>query len=197
MKRISSFTPAPTNALGTTFRFATTTVLTLFLGACASMSEKECLSSNWTDQGYRDGRAGQPLTRLEDHREACANVGIVPDVQQYQAGRQVGILEYCAPANAMQEGRLGRGYRNACPMHLERGFLTYYEQGYQVYQAEQRINSLNRDMQRTQRELEKEKNEGRRNELRRDLRRLDSRLSQARRDLYDEERRVRRATPLK
>lgn len=196
MKQISSFTLIPTNALGTTLRLATGTILALLLGACASMSEKECLSANWKDQGYRDGRNGQPLTRVEDHREACSKVGIMPDTQQYLAGRAVGILEYCTPANALQEGRRGRGYRNACPMHLERDFLAYYELGYQVYQAEQRVDSLNRDMQRTQRALDTEKSDGKRRELRRELRRLDSRLSEARRDLYDEERRIKQASSL-
>jgi len=196
MKRISLFTPTAIDASGSILRLVASLGLALILAACASMSEKECLSANWTDQGYRDGRDGQPLSRLEDHREACAKVGVMPNAEQYLSGREVGIREYCTPANAAREGRLGRGYRNACPMQLERNFLSYYELGYQVYQAEQRVDSLNREVQRKQRELNKEKNDAKRQELRRDLRRLDSRLSQARRELYDEERRLRRITPI-
>lgn len=195
MKLISSLTPNAPNALGTTLRFATGTILALLLGACASMSEKECLSANWTDQGYRDGRDGQPLTRLEDHREACAKVGVIPDTQRYRAGRDIGIREYCTPANGIEEGRRGRPYRNACPINLERDFLANYDLGYGVYQAEQRVDSLDRDIQRTQRTLDKEKSEAKRRELRHELRRLDSRLSEARRDLRDEAHRLRRAAP--
>jgi len=160
------------------------------MAGCASMSEKECLSANWADQGYRDGRAGQPLARLEEHREACAKVGVIPDVKQYHAGRDRGVLEYCTPASAVREGRLGRSYRNACPMRLEGVFLEYHDLGYRAYQAEQRVESLDREMQRTQRSLDKEKSERKRRELRNELRDLDRRLYRARMELRDEERRL-------
>jgi len=162
----------------------------LMVYGCASMSEKECLTANWADQGYRDGRNGYPLARLEDHREACAKVGVVPNPAQYRVGRDRGVLEYCTPANALREGRLGRSYRNACPMQLEAAFLAHHRQGYRAYEAEQRVESLNREMQRTQRVLDKEKNESRRRELRKDLRNLDHRLARARSELRNEERRL-------
>jgi len=162
--------------------------IALLMSGCASMSEKECLTVNWTDQGYRDGRSGHPPARLEEHREACAKVGVVPDVVQYRAGRDEGVLEYCSPANAVREGRLGRGYRNACPMQLEAGFLAHHKLGYRAYQAEQRVESLNRQMQQTQRSLDKEKNDSKRRELRGKLRDLDRRLARARSELRDEER---------
>lgn len=196
MKRISTSVHTVIDAAGGTLvRVLFVSAVALILTACASMSEKECLSANWKDQGYRDGRAGQPLIRLEDHREACAKVGVTPDVEQYRAGRDVGVLEYCAPANAVREGRLGRSYRNACPMNLERSFLAYYERGYRAYEAQQRVETLNREMQRIQRVLEKEKNESRRRELRRELRHLDNRLLRARNELHDEETRLQLHTP--
>src|SRR5690606_31802964 len=107
----------------------------LLLSACASMSEKECLSANWLDQGYRDGLAGRTASLLEDHREACSKVGVTPNAQQYHAGRNQGLLEYCTPANAVNEGRQGRSYRNVCPMHLERQFLANHQRGYRAYEA--------------------------------------------------------------
>lgn len=195
MKRISAFSPTAINPSYGVSRLAAALSLALFVAGCASMSEKECLSANWTDQGYRDGRNGQPLSRLEEHRQACAKVGVAPVSSQYLTGREAGIREYCTPANAVREGRLGRGYRNACPMQLERNFLSYHELGYQAYRAEQRVDTLNREMQRRQRELDKEKNDAKRHELRRELRHLDSRLAQARRELYDEERRLRKFAP--
>lgn len=195
MKLSSTFLRTRIDAGRSVSTLSAAVCLLLLVAGCSSMSEKDCLSANWTDQGYRDGRNGQPLSRIEDHREACATVGVVPDRQQYLAGREVGIREYCTPANAVREGRLGRGYRNACPMQLERNFLAYHELGYQVYRSEQRLDSLNREMQRKQRELDKEKNDAKRQQLRRELRHLDSRLSQARRDLHDEERRLQRIIP--
>lgn len=162
----------------------------LTMGGCASMSEKECLSANWQEQGYRDGRNGHPASRVEDHREACAGVGVVPDTEQYRKGRDQGVLEYCTPENAAREGRAGRSYRNACPAWLEGTFLTYHRLGYQAYQAQQRLDSLNRQMEQTQRNLDQEKKEDKRRELREELRSLDRRLYQARQELRDAERRL-------
>ena len=62
-------------------------VAVAFLSSCASMSEQECLSANWLDQGFRDGRNGQPLRRFEEHRQACAKVGVRPDQRLYLQGR--------------------------------------------------------------------------------------------------------------
>lgn len=162
----------------------------VLMAGCASLSEKECLTVDWADQGYRDGRAGQPPSRIEDHRDACAKMGIIPDTERYRVGRDDGVLEYCSPANAVHEGRLGRSYRNACPVQLEGTFLAYHRLGYRAYEAEQRLESLDRQMQRTQRDLEKEKNESKRRELRNELRDLDRRLHRARSDLRDDEMRL-------
>lgn len=169
--------------------------LCLLLSACASMSTQECLTANWQEQGYRDGRMGYPMTRLEDHREACFKVGVTPNTTQYQQGRATGIQEYCTPANAIYEGRHGRSYRNACPMALERTFLSYYERGYWVYQTEQRLNSLNREAEQIQRQLNKEKEESKRQALRRELRRLDQQLQHTRQQLNEEDRRLRLSLP--
>lgn len=162
----------------------------LILSGCASMSEKDCLTASWMDQGHRDGRQGFPLSRVEDHREACSKVGVVPDVTLYRRGHGQGILEYCTPHNAVAEGRSGRSYRNACPAALEGEFLAYYELGRRAYQAQQRLDNLNRESQRVQRTLEKEKSESQRRRLRDQLRDLDRDLRNARDDLHYEERRL-------
>lgn len=162
-----------------------------FLSGCASMSEKECLTANWLDQGYRDGRNGQPLSRLEDHREACAKVGVIPDRIRYFEGRDKGILEYCTPTNALYEGRQGRSYRQACPAHLERNFLIYYQDGRRIYDAEQKVEELNRRSSQLQTSLKKEKDETQRNHLRRELRDIDKELSRARNNVRYQERRAR------
>lgn len=160
------------------------------LGGCASMSEKECLTANWTDQGYRDGRQGFSLARVEDHREACAKVGVVPDMALYRRGHAQGVLEYCTPQNAVAEGRSGRPYRNACPAGLEGEFLAYHEAGMRAFHAQQRLDGLNRESERLQRTLAKEKNEAQRKRLRSDLRNLDRDLRSARDALHYEERRL-------
>lgn len=164
--------------------------LILLLSGCASMSEKECLVADWHDQGHRDGRQGFPLSRVEDHRDACAKVGVAPDVTQYRGGHAQGVLEYCTPQNAVAQGRSGRHYRNACPAALEGEFLAYHAMGRRAYQAQQRVDDLYRQSQQLQRTLEKEKNEAHRRRLRGELRSLDQRLRQARDQLHHEERRL-------
>lgn len=161
------------------------------LASCASMSEKECLSADWHDQGYRDGRNGQSLSRIEDHREACAKVGVAPDLAAYKAGRAKGILEYCTADNGVREGRRGASYRNACPPELEGRFLDHYRAGKRVYDAEQRVNNLDSRARDLQRRLEKEKDDDKRKRLRQELRDLDWSLRNARNDVYEAERRLR------
>src|SRR5690606_26592224 len=109
------------------------------------------------------------------------------------AGRNVGIREYCTPENGLNQGLAGYSYRNACPMELERDFLIQYKRGYRVYEAQQRVNTLKRDVENKERQLDKEKDDKKRRALRRELRDLDDRLMRARRELCDEERRPRRS----
>lgn len=161
-----------------------------FISGCASMSEQECLTANWLDQGYRDGRNGMPLSYLGDHREACAKVGVVPNTERYNAGRDQGILEYCTPENGRSEGRLGRSYRNACPAYLERNFLRSYEDGRRVYEAEQEVERLNSRASDLERSIHHEKDDRRRQDLRRDLREIDRELRRARDDVRYQERRL-------
>src|SRR3546814_19016483 len=108
------------------------------LSGCASMSESECLTADWYDQGYKDGRRGYPASRVIDHREACAGVGVMTDLKQYSTGRDKGIAVYCTPANAVAEGRAGRYYADVCPSGLEGKFLFYYRHGLQAHGAQQR-----------------------------------------------------------
>lgn len=163
----------------------------VLVSSCASMSEQECLSANWLDQGFRDGRSGQPLTRLQEHRQACAKVGVRPDQRLYLQGREQGIVHYCTPDNAVEEGRLGRQYRNACPAHLEHSFLLAYEQGKRVYDAEQRIEKLNRESRQLEQRLKTEKDKDSQRYIRQELRDVDRQLQGARDDMRYLERRLR------
>ena len=150
---------------------------------CASMSEQECLTANWLDAGFRDGRNGEPLTRIEDHRNACSKVGVSPDRTQYLKGRDQGILLYCTPENALQEGRQGRQYRNACPAHLEHRFLGAYQQGKQIYDADQYVEKLTRESRQIEQALKDEEDNKQRRILRQELRDIDRQLQRARDDL--------------
>lgn len=163
----------------------------LLLSGCASMSPEECLTAEWHEQGMRDGQNGYPRSRAAEHQEACSKVGVQINMAKYQAGRDIGILQYCTPENAVEQGRIGRSYQNSCPPELERRFLDHYQSGYRVYTAQQQVNRLDGELNTIERRLRKSKDDAERSQLRKDLRDLDRRLRSARDDVYQAERRLR------
>ena len=92
---------------------------TLLLGACAAkMSKDECRTVDWRTVGYEDGVAGQPGDRIGEHRRACAEYGVTPDLNAYLAGRTAGLREYCQPHNGYRAGANGYTYFDTCPADL-------------------------------------------------------------------------------
>lgn len=180
----------PIHSLCRPFKLGLGFVAILVLSGCASMTEGECLTADWTDRGYRDGRQGYPVSRVADHTEACAGVGVVPNIAQYRRGHQKGIAEYCTPDNGLSEGRAGRTYRNACPAGMEARFLANYRLGYDVYSAEQRVSQLNSQTRYLESQLDKEKNKDKRQRIRRQLRDLDHQLRRARNNVTVAEDRI-------
>lgn len=120
---------------------AATAASVLMLGSCATMSEDQCLAGDWGQQGYADGRSGQPASRLDAHNEACAKYGVVPDARSYYSAREDGLRDYCTPARGFQVGREGSSYANVCPPELEADFLPAYRDGQIVYAAESALSS--------------------------------------------------------
>ena len=163
----------------------------ILLPGCASMSKEECLTANWLDQGFRDGRSGQPLSLIAEHRKACAKVSVVPNDTLYFQGREQGIALYCTPENGLLVGRQGHAYRNACPAALEHEFLVSYQTGKQLYDAEQRIAALNQETRQLELFLRDEDDREKRRYLRQDLRDLDWELQRARDEQYYLEKRLR------
>jgi hypothetical protein len=123
-------------------RRAAALLAALLLGGCATLDRNECLQANWTDLGARDGQSGYPAARLEEHREACREHGIVPDDRSYLAGREQGLRYYCTAGNGYREGRRGAAYQRVCPLEAEADFLPEYELGRELYQLEQDANEL-------------------------------------------------------
>lgn len=109
----------------------------MMLGSCASMSEAQCLAGDWSRQGYTDGLAGLGESRLQDHAEACAKHGVVPDSGVYFAGREEGLRGYCVPQRGFDEGLRGNSYAGVCRGRGEGAFVEAYNDGREIYQAEQ------------------------------------------------------------
>lgn len=129
-------------------------LLALLLGGCATLDKNECLQANWTDLGARDGQSGYSPARLEEHREACREYGIVPDDRSYLAGREQGLRYYCTPETGFREGRRGASYQRVCPLAAEADFLLAYDHGRELYQVEQDMNALRSRIDELERALD-------------------------------------------
>ncbi|MEZ5560354.1 MAG: DUF2799 domain-containing protein [Pseudomonadales bacterium] len=116
---------------------------TLALAGCAStLTESQCLASDWQTVGYRDGIAGVQSSQLLNHQNACVKHGVVPDRNAYLAGWREGVYQYCQPGNGFAVGERGAGYANVCPAELEDAFQAAYREGRQLYVAQSEINQI-------------------------------------------------------
>jgi hypothetical protein len=131
------------------------------LSACAgtSLSEKECLVADWQTIGYQDGANGKSASYIGAHREACAEYGIAPDLQAYQAGRGQGLLTYCRPQKGFAIGRRGARYNGVCPAHLEGEFVAALNAGRGLREREQELKGIRRDINKTYGEIDHVKEE--------------------------------------
>ena len=86
----------------------------VFLGACASLSQEECLLGDWRAVGFEDGTQGQPPTRIAAHRDACARHGVSPNLDLWRAGYEEGLPLYCTRANGFRVGATGATYHGVC-----------------------------------------------------------------------------------
>ena len=62
------------------------------ISACSSMSEQECLSTNWYKKGMSDAKAGKPKSTLGGYKDACRRNGIQFDNEEYIQGFEKGLL---------------------------------------------------------------------------------------------------------
>src|SRR4030095_1074127 len=111
------------------------------LAGCNSMSEKECLSTDWQTVGYEDGVNGYAGDRIGRYRNACSEHGVTPDPAQYQAGGDQGPHEIGKPANGFRVGARGAGYSGVCPADLDESFVDAYQSGRQLYVLRSRVGS--------------------------------------------------------
>jgi len=163
----------------------------MILASCATLSKEECLMGNWRDLGIRDGVNGEPASRIEEHRKACAKHGIRPDERQYLDGRVEGLREYCQIDNAFRSGLNGRQYQGVCPPAISSLFLRYNEAAYAVHQTRKEIKQLNIELSNREIRLRDEKTTSKeRSYLRDEIRDRDRKLADLRDDLRNQERKL-------
>ena len=117
----------------------------LALGGCgggASVSQNQCIASDWQTLGYRDGINGVNSSQLLAHQDACVKHGIIPDREGYMLGWREGIREYCQPYNAFNVGQRGVRYDNICPNDMQADFIAAYKDGRALFKARAEVNRL-------------------------------------------------------
>ncbi len=119
----------------------------LLLCSCASMNQSECLNANWQMIGLEDGAQGRTLAYVGNHRKACAEYGISPDLEQYQAGHTRGLQQFCTYARGFALGQRGSRDPNVCPPQLSGDFRFGHQRGLEIYR-------LNRELQQTRSTLQ-------------------------------------------
>jgi ribosome modulation factor len=126
----------------------------ILLGACSSqMSKDECRTVDWRTVGYEDGVAGRPGDRIGEHRRACAEHGVTPDLNAYLAGRADGLKEYCQPHNGYRAGAGGRTYHDVCPADLAAAFEQAYDEGRALFVREQRVRDADQQIETRRTEI--------------------------------------------
>ena len=112
------------------------------VSGCATLNKSECREADWQTIGLEDGAKGHPLTYIGNHRKACAEHGVKPDLDQYRVGHQAGLTRFCTPDNGFKQGRAGRGYNNVCPAELEGQFLAGYDTGRELHELKSEIDHM-------------------------------------------------------
>lgn len=137
------------------FHAAMLTGAAMMLMGCSSMSEKECLATDWRTVGYEDGVAGRSGDRIGRYREQCSEHGVAPSLSEYQAGREQGLREFCKPVNGFRVGARGAAYNGVCPADTDDAFLDAYQSGRQLYALRSRVNSTANAIRSAQAEIER------------------------------------------
>ncbi len=146
---------------------------TFLLTGCAVMSPEECLRADWYVVGVQDGQDGEPLGRLDQRAEACAEVKVVPDANRYLAGRAQGLTGYCRLEQAALLGLAGKSYRGVCPVGVDAEFRRRHAVGADLYQARKAVDDLDTRRRNLEAQLSRAKSDKERQDVRDDLRRLD------------------------
>lgn len=126
----------------------------LLLAGCSTMSRKECLNVDWRTLGYEDGTNGYDADRIGQHRKACADYGVRPDLEAYRAGREEGLKEFCRPARGYRLGVNGGSYGGVCPAPLEGKFLAAFRAGHELYVLRARVASADLAIHSHERQIE-------------------------------------------
>lgn len=116
--------------------------LLLTIAGCASLSKQECQQADWYLIGVEDGARGYDIEHIGRHREACARVEVVPDIERYRAGLAEGHSRYCTEQKGYAVGASGGQHQNVCTGEMAAVFNTAYSHGREYYRLKQAVTDL-------------------------------------------------------
>ena len=122
--------------------------ITVLVSSCSTMNKNECLNADWRTIGYSDGARGYKASRIGEHRSACAEHNIRPDLNAYNSGREEGLNKYCTPTTGYNKGLSGYRYKGVCSGHNERDFVEALNYGLAVYKEIRTLNNLKSQYQK-------------------------------------------------
>lgn len=130
----------------------------LLLSGCATLTKEQCIVGNWQAIGYNDGVAGHYADRLTEHNKACAKVGVAPDYQAWERGRQQGLTQYCTVSNAYNIGERGRELNSVCPANMISKLQQANTQGLEHYKLTSKIKDQEKQLEKYTEEYNKLRN---------------------------------------
>jgi|GEM_PF-4240739 len=106
----------------------------LFLFGCASISEKDCLETDWKLLGQKDARAGEvDRTSFDERVNSCSRYSVTGDQRAYVEGYKEGLKYYCSYENSLNVGELGQTYSKICPEEMREKLNKGYLAGLKKY----------------------------------------------------------------
>ena len=123
------------------------------VAGCATMSEQECMVSDWRTIGFEDGSRGYTADRIGSYRQACSEHGVTPDLAEYREGRREGLEEFCRAQNGFSVGSSGRSYAGVCPAELEPDFLAAYNEGRRLHDLKRRVSGVDSQIAQKDRQI--------------------------------------------
>lgn len=120
-------------------------ILAVVFTACSTMNKNECLTADWKTIGYGDGTNGYKASRISQHRSACAEHGVAPNLNAYNAGREQGLSQYCIPSRGYYKGLSGSRYNGVCRNHQEAAYLDAFNYGTAVYKEVRILDNMKRE----------------------------------------------------
>ncbi len=126
----------------------------LFINACATLNKNECKTADWSLIGYEDGAKGRVAGRIAQHRKACAEYGVSPNLTLYNQGRAQGLHEYCIAVTGYNLGLRGSAYKGICSGYNEAEFIAAFKSGQQIYREKSKLRKMKKNLVHKQESLE-------------------------------------------